>query len=80
MSVYKVMFLSTPSSRSRGEAVSYVVTNAPSNWDHEDKKWPRVAEFPVDIGYTDADQCRRAEEYRDYMNAHVVVVPPIGTV
>ena len=77
--MYKIMTVSTPGSRSRGEVLSYVVTNQPSGWNSYEKKWPFVAEFPLGIGYCDTDQRRRAEEYRDYMNKSIVVPPAIGT-
>ena len=75
---YKVLAISSPGSRARGEVLSYVVTNQPDNWDSYEKKWPWVAEFPLGIGNCNEDQRRRANEYRDYMNRVTPQQPPIG--
>jgi hypothetical protein len=56
----------------------FCVTNQPEGWDNYERKWPNVAEFPLGIGYSEEDQRRRAEEYRDYMNRTIPAQPPIG--
>lgn len=75
MSKYKVMNRGWGRNDNR-EIFSFVVTNAPDNWDHGDRKWPYVAEFPVQPGYSEDDQHKRALEYANYMNSRPEL-PPI---
>ena len=78
MSEYRVMNMGVGSDKHR-RITSHVVSNAPVGWDHYERKWPIVAEFPVAPGYSEEDQYRRACEYRDYMNRTTPVQPPIGS-
>lgn len=75
---YKVMTWSSFSQRARNEVSKFIVTNQPAKWDSSERKWPWVAEFPVDVGYSMEEQRRRAYEYCDYMNKTTPVQPPIG--
>lgn len=58
--------------------VSFVVSDRPEGWDDYNQQWPWVAEFNVSLRYSEEIQRSRAHEYCDYLNKHLVTIPPIG--
>lgn len=60
-----------------GDIEQFIVTNQPDDY-RKNAKWPYVVTFPIGVGYSEADQLRRAYEYCTYMNKTITDQPPIS--
>jgi murein DD-endopeptidase MepM/ murein hydrolase activator NlpD len=75
--MFKVFTLSSSYQRSEGRIGSFLVSDQPSDYKGE-AGWPTAVSFPVSMRYDAEAQRRRAYEYADYLNAGLVIQPPIG--